>query len=56
MPNIEAGGLADFQSPFQSATMNTWILVQVTNAYEAYQMIAFGELIEWPLWAEVLSR
>ena len=29
---------------------------QVTNGYEAYQMIAFGELVHWPPWAEVLSR
>ena len=30
--------------------------IQVTNGYEAYQMVAFGELAEWPAWAEVLSR
>ena len=29
---------------------------QVTNGYEAYQMIAFGELAYWPAWAAVLSR
>jgi len=28
----------------------------VTNGYEAYQMVAFGELADWPPWAEVLSR
>ena len=29
---------------------------QVTNGYEAYQMIVFGELVHWPPWADVLSR
>jgi len=28
----------------------------VTNTYEAYQMIYYGELVIWPPWAEVLSR
>ena len=28
----------------------------VTNTYEAYQMVYYGELIVWPPWAEVLSR
>ena len=28
----------------------------VTNTYEAYQMICYGELVIWPPWAEVLSR
>ena len=28
----------------------------VTNTYEAYQMIYYGELLVWPPWAEVLSR
>ena len=30
--------------------------VKVTNGYEAYQMIVFGELANWPGWADVLSR
>ena len=28
----------------------------VTNTYEAYQMIYYGQLVDWPPWAEVLSR
>ena len=28
----------------------------VTNTYEAYQMVYYGELMVWPPWAEVLSR
>ena len=28
----------------------------VTNTYEAYQMIYYGELVIWPPWAEILSR
>ena len=28
----------------------------VTNTYEAYQMIYFGELVAWPPWAELMSR
>ena len=28
----------------------------VTNTYEAYQMVYYGELMIWPPWAEVLSR
>ena len=28
----------------------------VTNTYEAYQMVYYGELKFWPPWAEVLSR
>lgn len=28
----------------------------VTNSYEAYQMLLYGQLLEWPLWAEILSR
>ena len=30
--------------------------VKVTNGYEAYQMIVFGELANWPGWADVLLR
>ena len=28
----------------------------VTNTFEAYQMISYGQLVDWPPWAEVLSR
>ena len=28
----------------------------VTNTYEAYQMIYYGQLLTWPPWAEILSR
>ena len=28
----------------------------ITNVYEAYQMISYGKLIAWPLWADLLSK
>ena len=28
----------------------------ITNVYEAYQMIRYGELIAWPQWADLLSK
>ena len=28
----------------------------ITNVYEAYQMIRYGELIAWPRWADLLSK
>ena len=28
----------------------------ITNIYEAYQMIRYGRLIAWPLWADILSK
>ena len=28
----------------------------VTNTYEAYQMVYYGELTFWPPWADVLTR
>ena len=28
----------------------------VTNTYEAYQMMYYGELVDWPPWAEILSK
>ena len=49
-----------FVSPKHHPRQSLWHLqrycYQVTNGYEAYQMIAFGELVHWPPWAEVLSR
>ena len=28
----------------------------ITNTYEAYQMLFYGQLKSWPPWAEILSR
>ena len=28
----------------------------VTNTYKAYQMIYYGQLVDWPPWAEILSK
>ena len=47
-----------------SALLTTIVLVfllchstkVVTNCYEAYQVIYYGDLLYWPPWAEVLSR
>ena len=28
----------------------------ITNSFEAYQMIYYGQLMDWPLWADVISK